>query len=60
MSPESTESGVVAGVGYSPGGVSSGQLAETGGPSGLMLVIGIGAALAGLVLILSGARRRVT
>ena len=60
VSTASTESGEVAGVSYSAGGVSLGQLAETGGPSGLVLVVGIGPALAGLVLVLSATRRRVT
>lgn len=60
VSPASTESGMVTGADSTGGGASSDQLAATGGPSGLMLVVGSGAALAGLVLILSTTRRRAS
>jgi hypothetical protein len=58
--PASTASGEVAGETLTISGASGGPLANTGGQSVLILVIGAGAALAGLVLILSTTRRRMT
>ena len=57
--PAANESGTVAGVSITLGGRSGGSLANTGGPSGPLLAIGIGTLLAGLALLLSVTKRRV-